>query len=145
MVVVAAPLSLAFDGLFVNQGPLRWAARDSAKPGRTPQAQGECWVLHATPAWSQAQLAASQNRVTHALLEAFAALNGGDLPRILFTQAHRWRYALIDQPLDSGCLWDERLGIGACGDWCHGARIEGAWLSGEAVAGRLLSGAARSA
>jgi len=52
--------------------------------------------------------------------------------------AHLWRYSLVDNPLDAGALWDPERGLGVCGDWCQGARIEGAFLSGQAVAGRIL-------
>ena len=43
-----------------------------------------------------------------------------------------------DEPLDDECLWDPAAGLGACGDWCGGPRIEGAFLSGMAMAGSLL-------
>ena len=51
---------------------------------------------------------------------------------------HRWLYSLVDNPLEAGALWDPDLQLAACGDWCHGARIEGAYLSGQAAAGHLL-------
>jgi hypothetical protein len=35
------------------------------------------------------------------------------------------------------CLYDDRLGIGACGDWCLGANIEAAFHSGRAMAATL--------
>jgi len=53
-------------------------------------------------------------------------------------QAHRWRYAQAAEALDLGCLWDGELGLGVCGDWCQGSRVEGAFLSGMAAAGRVL-------
>ena len=40
--------SLNFDAAFVNQGPLRWIARNSSKPGRS--SNDETWVLQATAA-----------------------------------------------------------------------------------------------
>jgi hypothetical protein len=78
------------------------------------------------------------------LLEAFVAVTGVAKADPSWQQSHSWLYSLVDSPLESGCLWDPALGIGACGDWCNGARVEGAWLSGEAVAGRLLAGAAQA-
>jgi renalase len=47
----AEPLELAWDGLFVNSGPLGWVARNSSKPGRQAVG-GEVWVLNASPAWT---------------------------------------------------------------------------------------------
>jgi photolyase PhrII len=135
------PPRIAFDGLFVNAGPLRWIANDATKPDR----DGCRWVLHAHPQWTTEHLDAAPEAVIAALCAAFEDLAGGALPTPRWTHAHRWLYALVQDPLADGCLWDAELGIGACGDWCNGARIEGAWLSGEAIAGRLLCDAARRA
>ena len=62
----------------------------------------------------------------------------------MYLDAHRWLYSLVANPLNVGALWDPDLGIGACGDWCQGARIEGAFLSGQAIAGRILGDLAAS-
>jgi hypothetical protein len=40
--------------------------------------------------------------------------------------------------LDAGCIWDQNLRIGVCGDWCQMSRVEGAILSGMAAAGSVL-------
>ncbi len=44
----------AFHALHTVRMAPCWAACNSSKPGRAPQPQ--CWVLHATPAWSRARL-----------------------------------------------------------------------------------------
>ena len=140
MLGLDAPLDLPWEGLFVNQGPLRWAADNGSKPDR----QGPVWVLHATADWTGACLHADTQTVVAALVDAFAKVVGSAgvaLPALRWSQAHRWLYSLVDAPLDLGCLWDPALGIGACGDWCNGARVEGAWLSGEALAGRVMASA----
>ncbi|WP_462321946.1 NAD(P)-binding protein [Halochromatium sp.] len=135
-----APVPLAFDGIFVNQGPLRWVARDCSKPGRlAPAEDGESWVLHAQPGWTRKHLNDNREQVEAAMIDAFALLAPAPLPTVSWRQSHSWLYSLVESPLESGCLWDPSLGIGACGDWCNGARIEGAWLSGEALAGRILA------
>ena len=137
MLGLDAPLDLPWEGLFVNQGPLRWAANNGSKPGR----KGSVWVLHANADWTGSRLEADTQSVTDALVVHFAEVvgrAGAQLPAIRWSQAHRWLYSLVDDPLDVGCLWEPALGIGACGDWCNGARIEGAWLSGEALAGQVL-------
>ena len=40
--------------------------------------------------------------------------------------------------------WDERLRLGACGDWLIGPRVENTWLSGRRLA-RVVLGAVGSA
>lgn len=131
----AAPPSLAFDAAFVNAGPLRWVARDSSKPGRQGQ---ETWLLHATADWSQAHLEDEPEQVAEALLAAWADL-GGPAPEAW--TAHRWRYADTDLAATpspaGGCAWQPELGLGLCGDWLNGGKVEGAWLSGQRLA-RLL-------
>jgi predicted NAD/FAD-dependent oxidoreductase len=127
------PLALDFDAAFVNEGPLRWLARDSSKPGR-PQA-GETWLLHAQAPWSEAHLEHSPEQVQALLLAEFVRL-GARLPDAL--SVHRWRYADTERPLNQGCAWDAQAGLGLCGDWLMGGKVEGAWRSGQALAGAYL-------
>ena len=135
-------LLAAFDGpvalpdtLRPEASPIVWAARDSAKPGRL--AEAECWVAHAGPGWSRASLDRPPEAVAPDLLAALAAL-AGQLPETLHLAAHRWRYALVEQPLGRACLADAAQRIGAAGDWCLGPRAEHAWESGAALADALL-------
>ena len=129
------PLAIDFDGAFVHQSVLGWAARDSSKPGRPAR---ETWVLHATPAWSRAHLEAVPEEVAAGLLAELAAVTGCAIGTPAFTAAHRWRYALPNEPLHDRCLFDPSLNLVACGDWCGGTRVEGAFLSGMAAADRIL-------
>jgi len=125
---------LDYDGLFFDDGILRWAARNDSKPGRA----GNTWVLHAAPGWSAANLEATAAEAIADLSAAFCAATGMSPSKIRAESAHRWLYSLVPSPLDIGALWDADLQLGVCGDWCNGARIEGAYLSGRAVAGRIL-------
>lgn len=127
------PLALPFDAAFVNRGPLRWLARDSSKPGRLG---AETWLLHATAEWSEAHLEAPPEAVAEALLAAFAEIGG---PAPAAWSAHRWRYADTASALDRECAWDARLGLGLCGDWLNGGKVEGAWLSGRALGRRVAA------
>lgn len=120
------------DTLRPQGGPIGWAARDSSKPGR--DAAAECWVVQAGPEWSRAHLEVPPAVAAPALLDAFAALAGGTLPAPIHAAAHRWRYALVETALGAPCLWDPDRGLGACGDWCIGARAEAAVDSGAAMA-----------
>ena len=73
MLRFAAPVELPFDGAFVNDGPLRWIARNNSKPGRGGR---ETWLLHATAEWSEAHLEQNANEIAASLLPAFCQLGG---------------------------------------------------------------------
>ncbi len=136
MVAFREPPALEYDGLFVHDSPVGWAARNTSKPGRPG---GESWVLHATPDWSEDHRDGDARDVAELLLQAFLDATGIEEVRVESTDAHRWLYSQAYEPLDVGCLWDAAERIGVCGDWCSGSRIEGAFLSGMAMAGRVLS------
>ncbi|MCA9696703.1 MAG: NAD(P)-binding protein [Myxococcales bacterium] len=133
MLTPAQPLQLEFDAAFVNGGPLSWIADNGSKPGRPP-ASG--WVLQAEGAWSRAHFEREPAEVADELIACFAALiDRPVVPR--FVHTHRWSSAK-PTPLPEPFLFD-RLGIGACGDWCGGPRIEGAFVSGRALAQAVLA------
>jgi predicted NAD/FAD-dependent oxidoreductase len=128
-----APLALNFEAAFINQGPMRWVARDSSKPGRTGR---ESWLLHASAEWSEEHIERDGDEVAAMLLEAFARW-GGPAPQRW--SAHRWRYASTPQARDEVCLWEPAQGLGVCGDWLNGGTVEAAWLSGQALAQRIIA------
>lgn len=123
-----------------NHGILAWAARESAKPGRT--GGPESWVVQATPQWSVAHLERQPEEIGPHLLAALREATGADSTPLAHS-IHRWRYAL-SAGTGLGSLWNETLQIGACGDWLLGPRVECAWVSGRMLARRML-GAAREA
>lgn len=121
-------------GVVRDTGIIAWAARDSAKPGRSGP---ESWVVQATPQWSQIHLEDSAESVGSALLSALRTVSGGTDAEPIASSIHRWRYAL-SAGTGIGSLWNARLGLGACGDWLLGPRVECAWLSGHGLAQRML-------
>ncbi|MGV9006116.1 MAG: NAD(P)/FAD-dependent oxidoreductase [Brevundimonas sp.] len=118
-----------------DSGPLAWAARNSSKPGR---ADLETWVLQASPDWSQAHIEDPAEAVCEALLDVLRHRAGQDLPRPVALQAHRWRFARSAGGTDRA-LWSPSTGLGCCGDWLIGPRVESAWDSGVALADQLLA------
>lgn len=114
-------------------GPIGWAARNSAKPGR---GEGECWVVQGSPEWSAAHLECEHAEAQDMLLSALAE-EVGPLPQVIAASAHRWRYATVPQN-GAGALWDAEARIGACGDWLTGPRVENAYLSGLMLADKVL-------
>ncbi len=130
-------LELPFDGAFVHDSPLSWIARNDTKPGRGHE--DECWVLHASPEWTTQCLEDDPEKVLSHLTDAFWLATGAIAVNPVYATTHRWRYAIPPEPLKHQSLFDAGLGIGACGDWCGGPRVEGAFLSGMSLAGRVLA------
>jgi renalase len=129
------PLALDYDGAFSGNHRIAWIARENSKPGRRP---GERWVVHARPDWSSEHVEDDPDDVRIKLLKSFHELTGTAVQPI-HAVVHRWRYASVPAPLDAPCLWNPAIGLGACGDWCGGPRIEGAWLSGSALAAAVTA------
>lgn len=113
-----------------------WVARESSKPGRSTV---ERWTVQASPIWSQEHLEDEPARVQAKLLKAFAEVTG-IRAEPAHAQVHRWLWARTEQPLRASHLWDGRAGLGACGDWCIGHRLEDAFISGLELALAVLAG-----
>lgn len=109
---------------------IAWLARESSKPGRGPI---ERWTVQASADWSQEHLQDDPTRVQAKLLKAFAEVTG-----IHAEPAHvdsqRWLYAKTLQPLGQSHLFNAEQGLGVCGDWCLGHRVENAYVSGLELA-----------
>ena len=113
---------------------IAWLARESSKPGRTPI---ERWTVQASAEWSQEHLQDDPARVQAKLLKAFGEVTG-----IHAEPAHvdsqRWLYAKTRQTLGQSHLFNAEQGLGLCGDWCQGYRVENAFVSGLELALALL-------
>jgi predicted NAD/FAD-dependent oxidoreductase len=116
---------------FRSEGPVSWAARNSAKPAR---AGAEAWVIHASPQRSRALIDLPKDEVARVLLADFFAATGIAHAAPQHLDAHRWLYAQPEARKGDGPQFDAGLNIGIAGDWLHSPRVEGAWLSGRALA-----------
>lgn len=114
-----------------DTAPVSWAARNSAKPGRSGR---ESWVIHASPARSRALIDLPKDEVARLLLADFFAATGTAPAAPQHLDAHRWLYAQPEARKGVEPLFDAGLRIGIAGDWLHSPRVEGAWLSGRALA-----------
>lgn len=120
----------------LSDGVLSWASCQRRLPGRP---EIEAWVLHASSSWSEANLELAPEQASESMLNAFREY-APMAPAPIWSQAHRWRYARVERPAPAPFYWDSDLGVGACGDWCLGPRIEAAWQSGRQLADQILSG-----
>jgi predicted NAD/FAD-dependent oxidoreductase len=122
-----------YDAAFVNDGPLRWLARDSSKPGRQGE---EVWVAQASAEWSAEHVQTSESEVATLLVAAFLQ-QGGPPPVEMIT--HRWLYARPAAESNQRSVWLPAVQVGLCGDWLRGGRVEDAWLSGRALAATVMA------
>lgn len=113
---------------------IAWLARESSKPGREPV---ERWTVQASAAWSREHFGDEPARVNAKLLKAFSEVTG-IRAEPAHAVTHRWAYAQTLRPLGRSHLWDADAGIGACGDWCIGHRVEDGFVSGLELALTLV-------
>ena len=115
-----------------------WAARNSAKPGRSST---ESWVLHASPDHSRSLIDADRDTAAQTLLDDFFAQTGIEPAVPSHLTAHRWLYAMPNALSGDPARFDHVNQIGIAGDYLHSPRVEGAWISGHALAEAVLSAA----
>lgn len=128
-------LDLPFDAAHVLDSPLSWISRQQ---GNGQQSDADCWVLHASPEWSQKYAASFRGRVMHALLDAFWEATDLVAAKPIASSVHCWKHAAPINPITQDSLFVESKTIGACGDWCTAPRVEGAVLSGFSMADRVM-------
>ena len=109
---------------------IAWLTRESSKPGRGTI---ERWTVQASAAWSKEHLTDSKDRVEGKLIKAFSEVTGiRAVPS--HVESHRWLYAKTGTPLGQSHIWNAKTGLGLCGDWCLGHRVENAFVSGLELA-----------
>jgi predicted NAD/FAD-dependent oxidoreductase len=118
---------------------IAWLARESSKPGR---GKVERWTVQASAAWSAEHINDTDARVQAKLLRAFAELTG-IRAEPAHTQVHRWLYAKTITPLGVSHQYNPANGLGTCGDWHLGHRVEDAFVSGLELALAVCQSAKR--
>ena len=107
-----------------------WLTRESSKPGR---GKIERWTVQASAAWSQEHLEDDAPRVQAKMLRAFSELTG-IRAEPSYAEVHHWRYAQTLTPLGAPFQFHASTGLGTCGDWHIGHRVEDAFVSGLELA-----------
>ncbi|MDP5102757.1 MAG: FAD-dependent oxidoreductase [Erythrobacter sp.] len=132
----AGRLPIAGDTYRSETAAISWAARNSAKPGRSG---AETWVIHASAQRSLELIDWPKADAAAALLADFFAATGtapaAPPAALMHLDAHRWLYALPQALTGEGARFDPALRLGIAGDYLHSPRVEGAWASGRALAG----------
>jgi renalase len=116
---------------------LAWIAQDSSKPGRTAQ-NVTTWVAQAGPEFSEGHLKKEPTEIAALMLPMLCERIGVSPTQVVYSAAHRWRYARVRTPLGEPFLAVPDRGLYLGGDWCLGPRVEAAWQSGMAIAEEIL-------
>jgi renalase len=127
MLAFPVSLNLSEDRYKPEDDAIAWVSRNSSKPGRDSEI--ETIVVHATSDWSREHLESSPEAVAKVLEARLRKLTGRN-DEARFSTAHHWRYAMVERTASAPCLWDAAVGLGSCGDWCLGPRVEAAFESG---------------
>ena len=128
-------LNVPYDAAHVLNSPVSWISRYQYSEA---PAKSDCWVVHASPEWSQQHVASFRGRVMSALLDAFWDAIDLDQQPPSFSSVHCWKYAQPINPINQDSVFVEDQALGACGDWCTAPRVEGAVLSGFSMADRVM-------
>ncbi len=143
LMAVTDDVDWPWDAAEPDRGPLAWVARNDRVPGRSASPGMAVWTAHATAEWSASRLDADPQSISRELQAALSAqlpsAGRGGLPwRWHHAAVHRWSHAgpaLDCDTFDDGdAWWDDRLGLGVCGDWLAGGGVEAAWHSGDELA-----------
>ena len=137
MIAFDGPVDTSIDAFRDKSAPIVWLCRNTSKPGRS--AVEECWVAHASPRWSTANLERDPEDVALDLIGMLPGVIATELPAIKFATAHRWRYALTTDALNKPFVTNASQTLFVGGDWCLGDRVEQAYDSGRAIAEQVLA------
>ncbi|MBU3636705.1 NAD(P)/FAD-dependent oxidoreductase [Polynucleobacter sp. es-MAR-4] len=123
--------STDFDSAFINQEIISWICQNGSKPMR----HGNIWTIHGNPTWSQNHVESSKEDAQDQMVKCMTSLglNCQDAE----ISMHRWRYASGGLENSIGFFSLPDIGLGLCGDWLNGGRVEGAWLSGMELAAEI--------
>ena len=134
MAVLEDAFDPGFDGAKIYGGAIRWMARMASRPG---QSDTEAIIIQASPDWSETFLEDEPDNIVRMLCEEAYVRFG--IPTPAWSSAHRWRFAMVEEPASTPCALDETGHVGVAGDWRIDGRAEAAWISGEAVAQALIN------
>lgn len=136
MIGLDEPLHLDFNAARIEDGVLSWIAVEGSKPGR---GEKEALTIHSRNDWAEANLERDRDEVKSEMLASLKRLLRLDVSTAAWIDLHRWRYANVEKPVGRPFIFDEALGLGACGDWCLGNRVEAAVESATALSSMLTT------
>ncbi len=115
---------------FTNDKALGWVSNENSK--KRFRYNKDLWVLQSTFEYGKKHTKNYKNNkkfYTNFLINKFKSVTNVKIKKIYFTHIHGWKYSSNSKPLQMQSYWDKRIGLGICGDWFGGPRLENGWLS----------------
>ena len=115
---------------FTNDKVLGWVSNENSK--KRFKCNKDLWVLQSTFEYGMKHTNNYKNKkkfYSNILINKFKKLTKIKIKRIYFTHIHGWKYSSNSKPLRVNSYWDKKKGLGICGDWFGGPRLENGWLS----------------
>jgi renalase len=121
----------------VDDPILSWVCLNSAKAGAT---DSSVFVIHSSIKYAHQSLDESNLELAgKPILSQMGKHFEKWLETPLWWQVHRWRYAIVEEPLPVPYLLTTKpLPLICAGDWCGGFGLESAYMSGIATAQAVL-------
>lgn len=136
MIGIDGLLDRGFEAARIEDPVLSWIAVKASKPGRSDRT---ALTIHSRNDWAEANLERDRSEVQADMLQSLKRLLGLDLSTAAWIDLHRWRYANVEQAIGEPYIFDDTLGLGACGDWCLGNRVEAAAESARALSELMIA------
>ena len=117
---------------FTNDKVLGWVSKENSK--KRFKYNKDLWVLQSTFEYGKKHTDNYRNKkkfYTNVLINKFKKLTKIKIRKTYFTHIHGWKYSSNSTPLKTQSYWDKRIGLGICGDWFGGPRLENGWLSAK--------------
>ena len=121
-----------FSSFFTNDADLGWVSYENSK--KRFKFDKDLWVLQSTFEYGKKYTDNYRNKkknFTNYLINKFKKLTKIKIKKIYFTHIHGWKYSSNSKPLNTQSYWDKKIGLGLCGDWFGGPRLENGWLSAK--------------
>tara|TARA_B100001121_G_C18220189_1_gene403282 strand:- start:119 stop:553 length:435 start_codon:yes stop_codon:yes gene_type:complete len=117
---------------FTNDNILGWVSYENSK--KRFKYNKDLWVLQSTFEYGKKHTNIYRNKkkfYTNLLIKKFKELSKLKIKKIFFSHIHGWKYSSNSKPLKISSYWDKKIGLGICGDWLGGPRLENGWLSAK--------------
>ena len=124
---------------FTNDNILGWISNENSK--KRFKFNRDLWVLQSTYEYGSKHTDNYKNKkkfYTNILVRKFKKLTKLKIKKIYFSHIHGWKYSSNSKPLKILSYWDKKKGLGICGDWFGGPRLENGWLSANNLYNKIM-------